>query len=656
SSGEYILLLNNDVVVTENWLSGMLECLNSSPDTGIVGPMTNNISGTQKVQDADYNTIPRMTEYAKSFRERYRHRRVSCRRIVGFCMLLRHVLVDKIGLLDESFGTGNFEDDDYCLRATLAGYQNLIAGDVFIHHYGSRSFIGNRIDYGSSISGNILIFDEKWMGIDVNTPLGKIFTAFNFIEKADTLNQKGQMDKAITMFIEGIKYAPEEKIVYYRLAEMLHDKKLYKDALDAIHSMPQGSEDDLKRMVIIAYCTESIDEAEKLANRILAVDKDYAAAFNLMGMNAYKRSDNNAAEDFFKKAITSDPGYGVPYTNLGVMKWAEEKQEEALEWLEKGFILLPTITDNVTLYHTAVTTLEVFQRAEKLFQDAKILHPENKMILFFLIDIFIKQGKFDNAMHEIEQAMLDIGIDDGMLEAALEIRQKVGIKEIDNAAKNKGTLSLCMIVKNEEQHLIRCLLSATPVVDEMIVVDTGSTDRTKDIARAFGAKVFDFPWTNDFSEARNVSLSKATGDWILVLDADEVISALDYPAIEKIVKKKTAKPVAYTLNTRNYTNEVNSKGWIANDRKYLREEAGTGWFPSAKVRLFANDKRIQFQNPVHEFVEGTLEAAGIEIKPSDIPVHHYGRFDKDKILAKGREYFLLGKKKIEQMKDDVKAL
>ena len=342
SSGEYILLLNNDVVVTENWLSGMLECLNSASDTGIVGPMTNNISGPQKVLDGDYKTKNRMIEYAKSFRERYRHRRVSSRRIVGFCMLFRRTLADKIGLLDESFGTGNFEDDDYCLRAALAGCRNLIAGDVFIHHYGSRSFIGNRIDYGSSMSGNIKIFDEKWMGIDVDTPLGKKVTAFNFIQKADALNQKGQPDKAIAMFIEGIKYAPEEKAVYYRLAEMLLDAKLYKDALEAVQSMPREAGDDLKRLEIIAYCTEGPEEAGKLADRILTVDTDYAAAINLKGINAYKQGDNSAAEDFFGKAIASDPGYGEPYTNLGIMKWAADQKEEALDCLEKGFILSPT--------------------------------------------------------------------------------------------------------------------------------------------------------------------------------------------------------------------------------------------------------------------------------------------------------------------------
>jgi GT2 family glycosyltransferase/glycosyltransferase involved in cell wall biosynthesis/tetratricopeptide (TPR) repeat protein len=656
SSGEYILLLNNDVVVTENWLSGMLECLNSAPDTGIVGPMTNNISGPQKVSDADYKTMDRMHDYAKSFRERYRYRRILFRRVAGFCMLFRRQLVDKIGLLDESFGKDNFEDDDYCLRATLAGCRNLIAGDVFIHHLENRSFIGNRIDYASSMAINKKIFDEKWTGIDINTDLGKKVTAVNIIGKADMLHQKGELNKAIDMLIDGIKCAPEEKELYYQLADMLLDEKRNKDALGAVNSMPPGAKDDVKRLEIIAYCTEDIEEAGKYADRILERDKTYAPALNLKGIVAHKQGNNAAADGFFEQAIASDPGYGEPYTNRGLLKWVLDRKEEALNLLEKGFILSPTLMDNADLYHSAITALGQFERAEKMFRDAKELYPGNKRIQFSLIDILIKQEKFDKAMDEIERAMLNFDIDDGMLSAALEVRDRVGTKEIDKTATNKGTLSLCMIVKNEEQNIARCLMSAKPVVDEMIIVDTGSTDRTKDIARAYGAKVFDFPWTNDFSAARNYSLSMSAGAWVLVLDADEVISPLDYAAFERIVKKRPSVPVAYIMVTRNYTNEIILKGWTANDRKYLREEAGTGWFPSEKVRLFVNDKRIRFQNPVHEFVEASLKKAGIDIKTSGIPVHHYGRFDRDKLVAKGREYFLLGKKKIGEMKGDLKAL
>ena len=87
----------------------------------------------------------------------------------------------------------------------------------------------------------------------------------------------------------------------------------------------------------------------------------------------------------------------------------------------------------------------------------------------------------------------------------------------------KQTISLCMITKNEENYLEQCLDSAKEIADEIIIVDTGSTDKTKEIAKSFGAKIVDFKWNEDFSEARNESLKHATKEWILVLDADEEI-------------------------------------------------------------------------------------------------------------------------------------
>ncbi len=153
-----------------------------------------------------------------------------------------------------------------------------------------------------------------------------------------------------------------------------------------------------------------------------------------------------------------------------------------------------------------------------------------------------------------------------------------------------------MIVKNEEKHLVKCLRSVRDVVDEMIIVDTGSTDKTNDIAKVFGAKVFDFPWTGDFSAARNHSLEQATGDWILVLDADEVISARDFDELKAIIRKRSPSPAAYSIVTRNYMTNMSVIGWTPKDGQYP-EEAGGGWVPSAKVRLFPRRKDVFFINP-----------------------------------------------------------
>jgi glycosyltransferase involved in cell wall biosynthesis len=287
--------------------------------------------------------------------------------------------------------------------------------------------------------------------------------------------------------------------------------------------------------------------------------------------------------------------------------------------------------------------------------EAGALHPNDRRIAFIKIAVLIQQEKNEEAMAAIEKAMLFFGIDDGMLSAAQGVRSRIGPISIRTADPRKK-LSVCMIVKNEESHLARCLASIKPIADELIVVDTGSTDRTKAIASAMGASVFDFPWTNDFSEARNYSLSKASGNWILVLDADEMVSPLDHSKLNQIINNKTEKRVAYTLVTRNYTNQAGSRGWTANGCEYVHEEAGRGWVPSPKVRLFANDKRIKFVNPVHELVEPTLKNLGIKIKTCDVIVHHYGRLNQDKVVAKGEEYYRLGIKKIEEAKDNYTAL
>src|SRR3989344_3837469 len=115
------------------------------------------------------------------------------------------------------------------------------------------------------------------------------------------------------------------------------------------------------------------------------------------------------------------------------------------------------------------------------------------------------------------------------------------------------TISLCMIARNEELYLEQCLNSVKDLADEIIIVDTGSTDKTKEIAKKFGAKVFDFKWVDDFSAARNESLKHAAKDWILVLDADETLDEKGKKAIKELAKGKDND--AYLFLQKNYTNE-----------------------------------------------------------------------------------------------------
>ncbi|HPJ95104.1 MAG TPA: glycosyltransferase [Deltaproteobacteria bacterium] len=165
ATGDYILLLHNDVVVTKGWLSGMIDQMKIYPDsnTGVVGPMTNFTSGSQLVSGVPYgNDLEGMHAYAADFQQTHDGKVAQEWRLNGFCMLIRRKVLDIIGGFDEGYGCGAYEIDDLCLRSHLAGYRHIIARDVFVHHDGSCTQRGITNNYGASVESDRDHFLRKW--------------------------------------------------------------------------------------------------------------------------------------------------------------------------------------------------------------------------------------------------------------------------------------------------------------------------------------------------------------------------------------------------------------------------------------------------------------------------------------------------------------
>ena len=470
----------------------------------------------------------------------------------------------------------------------------------------------------------------------------------NSMETANMLHQKGMTDKAVEALIQCIKLNPDNQEIYCELVRMFIETKRFADAVAVVGTMPDNIRNHPKGLKYAGYAHEGMgndDQAEQVANRLLAIDQNHSAAFNLKGLLAYKTGDTGAAEDYFQKAIIADPGYGEAYVNLGVLYWKQELRETALDCFRQGFMRTPAIPDVNSFYYSVIRSLGLFGSAEADFIEASRKHPHNKNLAFLCIDVLLQLSKFDDALRKIEDALEIFGLDDNVLKSALDLRKNIGPLKAAHADA-KTTLSLCMIVKNEEKYLVSCLNSVRNIVDEIIIVDTGSTDKTKAIAEIFGAKLFDLPWTGDFSTARNYSLRQATGQWILILDADEVIAPRDCQKIEGIVSRNTPGPASYSIVTRNYLNTVGGIEWNRNSGEYP-EEAGAGWMTSNKVRLFTRHDNALFCNPVHELIEESLVKSMIPIINTNIVVHHYGQLDEEKNRRKGEEYYLLGKSKYE---------
>ncbi|MFV0518702.1 MAG: glycosyltransferase [Lachnospirales bacterium] len=165
-------------------------------------------------------------------------------------------------------------------------------------------------------------------------------------------------------------------------------------------------------------------------------------------------------------------------------------------------------------------------------------------------------------------------------------------------------ISLCMIVKNEIKFIERCLENVKDYVDEIIVVDSGSTDGTLDILKTFSCKVYNFIWCDDYAKARNYSISKATNDWILILDGDEIIKNFDKEKVRDFVT--TAK--GYEIG------EIEICSYIESYDKTS----------TSKVPRFFNKNYYEFERALHERLVSKVNVSCEKIKYLDIEVIHYG--------------------------------
>lgn len=372
--GRNALLLNNDCVVTTGWLRRLLEALHSDPKIGLAGPYSNNVSGEQQVP-LTYGDLADLDGFAWEWGKTHNRLRVETDRLVGFCLLIRRELVGRIGLLDEQFGIGCFEDDDYCRRARQAGYRAVIAQDAFVHHFGSRTFTATGIDFAALMRENERRYRAKWE--------------------------------------PGIRPATTE--------------------VAATQSPPPS------------------DELPARARR-----------------------------------------FGMTVAEDGALR------------LTRRHVLL----------------------------------------------------------------------------------------------------SLCMIVRDNEQIIRPCLESIRPWVDEMIVVDTGSTDRTPEICKDLGARVYHFPWCDSFAAARNESLKYANGEWIFWMDSDDTIDENNGRKLRALVEgPHDPRVFAYILQT-------HCPGSGADDGEHTTIVD--------QVKLLRNRSDLRFDFRLHEQILPSIRRAGGELAWTNI--------------------------------------
>jgi len=215
-----------------------------------------------------------------------------------------------------------------------------------------------------------------------------------------------------------------------------------------------------------------------------------------------------------------------------------------------------------------------------------------------------------------------------------------------------------MIVRDEAKTLRRCLESVRDVVREIVIADTGSKDETSQIAREYGAQVIEIPWENDFAKARNRALAPLNCEWVLSLDADEMLDPFAGAGISALTSDRTV--AAYQVTIRNYMRSLEDCIWdrpaIPNNTSLPEAQAYPAYVEHENVRLFRRHPAISFVGRVHESVGPSVEAAKLKLGQANFLIHHFGLGVEPKTQErKNRFYRELGERKIQDMPQNAQA-
>jgi GT2 family glycosyltransferase len=381
--GEYVLLLNNDTIVTDGWLTRMLAVFKNHPEVGLVGPMSNYVSGPQLINNVPYKNMKQMHRFAKQLADKYRGQSADIFRVVGFCLMIRRVVVDRVGGLDEKFGTGNFEDDDFCIRAAIAGFKARIVKDVFIHHVGGQTFHALNINYQQSLEKNWGIFKTKW-NMPVDTPYG----SYNISLTAD----------------DPVKY-----YIPLPFATMLHPTKANQDTCEK-PSFPVNDSSERKinekRDVGEVTCREKeiaenlykdaillqeagkTDLAIKQFEIILEIEKNNAEAQNDIGVLYFQKENVEKAIHHLQKAIMLDLENIGYKKNISGIYLQVGRVEEAIEYYEDILNRYPHDVEVLQTLAQLCFDLGLEQDARLYLNRMREIEPDNEYVKQYLLSEF----------------------------------------------------------------------------------------------------------------------------------------------------------------------------------------------------------------------------------------------------------------------------
>lgn len=341
--GKYVLFLNNDVLVSDGWLMDLVNAIQRNPFIGMVGPVTNSISGLQRVERIPYNDEMGFYKFAAQVRQINKNKITPRRRIAGFCMLMPTNVFNELKGFDKSFGTGNFEDDDLCLRLRKRQKMAIMVHEgVFIHHYGSQTFKANHIAYNQSMQEKARIFFRKWPNVDyeelleLKNPLSQVHARYK--EEINTLLNQQNIEEAQNLAKEILVENPLDLEGRFYLALTFFYQNKIDWALEQIKIAYEYAPNDpmiLNLMGQIFMAEKRFNEAKKAFGHALRIDPEFLDAQRSYAIALIEKEEYANGVERLKQILKTHPNDVLALLYLANLYLEAERPEKADEFAQK---------------------------------------------------------------------------------------------------------------------------------------------------------------------------------------------------------------------------------------------------------------------------------------------------------------------------------
>ena len=608
AEGEFIVFLNNDTIVSKDWLEKMMLHLEHVPmkNIGGVGCVSNSSNGRQMVGEQD----------PEAWYTQHKGRWTQTGILYGWCMCFKKEVLDKIGNFDERFVNGH-EDNDLSLRAVLAGYQLILAQDVYIHHHGQATLIKQNKDIADYMQQGYAnresYYDKYW-----NPGKKKLVAVYRtnggkHLEKS--LEQTSKFADSIILhmirtkdkqFEDALGTCPCEQYVCH--LKNIFPKIVKVGYYDGIF------QEDYERNWLLQEALKLQEKGK--ANWCISIDDD----------EIYEDKFIKKSQKMMNPRNPETLTYWCTWRTIWETRMGKEFYRKDSTFGSfanyRFFRLIPGM--EITSTHPEghhCGSAPSLSPENQCYSNIRVKHlgydtPEQRQ----------KKFEFYQANDNFK-SKADIGYDD--------YHHLISPNPVLEEYHADNGISLVMMVKDEERRILACLEQVQNTVDEYIIVDTGSTDRTVEIVKEFSeycpvpVKLLHLPWCDQYSIPRNFGKRHATQRWILHLDADERFAQQDVQFLCTL--SETDRDI-YLFHVLNY---MEKRAVTAGQ---LPKHAST-----ESIRLYRNIPEFYYTGVLHETLDDALSALGrkrkVKAERPVFPLHHYGYLKEKKDVLKKFDYY-----------------